>query len=99
MVAAMPSLTDDLPILLADFGVQCSYDGVQFKALLDEPDVIVQLQHADGHSRQYQLTYITSAVAPRRNQPITVGGQAYTVRQAPEQLSDGAFSRVMLSKA
>lgn len=91
-------MTEDLDAFLADFGVPCMADGVQFLGLLDQPDELVQLQRVSLHSRQYELTYITDRVALTRDQAVTVAGQAYTVREAPRQLDDGAFSRVLISK-
>jgi hypothetical protein len=89
---------EDLEAFLDDFGVPCQAGAVAFTGLLDQPDELVQLQRASAHSRQCQLTYITAAVSLTRDQAVTVKGAVYTVREAPRQIDDGAFSRVLLSK-
>jgi hypothetical protein len=89
---------EDLGAFLEDFGVPCRAGAVNFTGLLDQPDELMQLQRASAHSRQYELTYITTAVALTRDQEVTVNGVAYTVREAPRQVDDGAFSRALLSK-
>jgi hypothetical protein len=89
---------EDLEAFLEDFGVPCQAGAVDFTGLLDQPDELMQLQRASAHSRQYELTYITASVPLTRDQAVTVKGAAYTVREAPRQVDDGAFSRVLLSK-
>lgn len=91
-------MTEDLDAFLADFGVPCVADGVQFLGLLDQPDELVQLQRVSLQSRQYELTFITDRVTLHRDQAVTVAGQTYKVREAVRQLDDGAFSRVLISK-
>lgn len=92
------AFTEDLDVFLADMGVACVFGASSFKGLLDQPDEILSLPRADAHSRQYELTYITSQATLTRGQAGTVGGVAYTVREAPRQVDDGAFSAVLLSK-
>ena len=89
---------EDLEAFLEDFGKPCQAGAVAFTALLDQPDELMQLQRASVHSRQYELTYITTAVSLARDQAVTVNGAPYTVREAPRQIDDGAFSRVLLTK-
>lgn len=95
----MPAFDADLlDTFLADQGVPCVAGAVSFRGLLDQPDELLSLPRADAHSRQYELTYITGRVTLTRDQAVTVDGVAYTVREAPRQVDDGAFSAVLLSK-
>lgn len=98
-------MTFDQPAdFLADFGQACvatPTDGsqaVRFVGLLDQPTALLDLGRASAHSQQYELRYPTRAVQLVRDQAVTVAGVAYTVREAPRQLGDGAFSTVLLSK-
>ena len=90
---------EDLDVFLQDFGVVCTSGGVTFQGLLDEADRLVQMQRVNVSAREYELTFITDAVVLRREQTLTVAGKAYTVRQAPQQIDDGAFSTVLISPA
>lgn len=92
------SFAEDLSVFLADFGVPCIAGAAQFMGLLDQPDQLLDLQRASAHSRQYELTYRTAQAVLVRDQAVTVNGGAYTVREAPRQVDDGAFSRVLLTK-
>lgn len=92
------AFTEDTAAFLADWGRPCQAGAVSFTGMLDQPDELMQLQRASVHSRQYELTYRTSDVELQRSDAVTVDGQAYTVREAPRQVDDGAFSRVLLSK-
>lgn len=89
---------EDLAIFLADFGLPCTAGAVSFVGLLDQPDEILALGRADAHSRQYELTYRSDQVTLTRGQAVVVSFVAYTVREAPRQVGDGAFSRALLSK-
>ena len=89
---------EDEAAFLADMGLPCSAGGVAFVALFDQADAIVDLSRVGVHSRQYTLTYQSAAVTLRRDQAVTVNGAAYTVREAPQQLDDGAFTRAVISK-
>jgi len=90
---------DDLDAYLADMGEPCAAGAVSFVALFDQPDELLDLTRANVHTREYLLTYKTSAVTLGRGQTVTVNGAPYTVREAPRQVNDGAFSRVLISKA
>lgn len=92
------AFAEDPSPFLAEFGVPCSAGAVQFTGLLDQPDELLSLPRANAHSRQYELTYTTAAVTLTRDQAVTVNALAYTVREAPRQVDDGVFSRVLLSK-
>lgn len=89
---------EDLDAFLADFGLPCVAGATVFTGLLDQPDEILELARAAVHSREFDLTYRTSAVTLARGAALTVAGVAYTVREVPRQRDDGAFSRVRLSK-
>jgi hypothetical protein len=92
------ALVEDLDEFLRDFGVPCTSGASSFLGLLDQPDELMDLQRVGAHSRQYELSYRTSAVALARDASVVVAGAAYTVREASRQVGDGAFSRVLLSK-
>lgn len=89
---------EDLDVFLADFGVPCIAGAQQFVGLLDQPDELLTFPRADAHSRQYELTYRGDKASLSRDQAVSVNGVAFTVREAPRQVDDGAFSRVLLSK-
>lgn len=91
-------VAEDLPVFLLDFGVPCIAGVSSFVGILDQPDEIEQLGYAPVQSTDYTLTYITAQAVLRRGDPISVNGVPYTVREAPRQQDDGAFSRVLLSK-
>jgi hypothetical protein len=92
------ALVEDLDAFIDDFGVPCSAGAVQFTGLLDQPDELMDLQRITAHSRQYLLTYKTAAVTLTRDAAVSVNGVGYTVREAPRQVDDGAFSRALLTK-
>lgn len=92
-------MTEDLDAFLAHFGVPCHADGTAFLALLDQPDELLQLGRAGAHTRQYELTYRSDAVALMRDTVVTVQDVEHTVREAPRQIDDGAFSRVLLTRS
>lgn len=89
---------EDLDAFLADFGLPCVAGVVSFTGILDQPDEVLNLTHADALSREYDLTYKTAAVTLTRGGALTVDGVAFTVREAPRQIDDGAFTRARLSK-
>ena len=89
---------EDLSVFLADFGVPCIFGAQQFLALPGEPDELVNLQRASGHSREYSITYRTDQATLARGAAGTVDGVAYTVREVPRQLGDGAFTQAMLTR-
>lgn len=92
------AFTEDLDFFLADFGKPCGAGAVAFTALVDQPDEVMDLGRASGVSRQYQLTYRTTAVTLTRGQAVTVDGVAHTVREVPRQVDDGAFTVAITSK-
>ena len=91
-------MAENLDAFLAHFGVPCLADSVPFLGLLDQPDELQQLARVGAHTRQYELTYRSDAVALVRDQAVVVKGVPHQVREAPRQIGDGAFSRVLLSR-
>lgn len=89
---------EDLSIYLMDQGVQCSVGGVGFLGLLAQPDTVMDLQRASAHSRQYELTYITTEAQIIRETVVLISGVSYKAREAPRAMGDGAFSSVLLTK-
>lgn len=63
-------MAENLDAFLAHFGVPCLADSVPFLGLLDQPDELQQLSRVGVHSRQYELTYRSDAVALARDQAI-----------------------------
>lgn len=91
-------MAEDLDAFLADFGLPCQADGTAFLGLLDQPDEVMQLGRAGAHSRQVELTYRSDAVALARDAVVVVKSLPHQVREAPRQIGDGAFSRVLLTR-
>jgi hypothetical protein len=89
---------EDLDAFLADFGVPCMAASVAFLGLLDQPDELMQLGRAAASSRQYELTFRSDAVALARDAVVLVRGTEHVAREAPHQIGDGAFSRVLLTR-
>lgn len=85
-------------LFLRNFGKPCLAHGAQFLGLLDQPDAIQQMQRVKVHTREYELTYISEAVALSVGDSVSVNGSPYTVREAPRQLDDGVFSVALLTK-
>ena len=84
---------------LADFGVDLVGPGaVGFRALLDQPDDLLSLGDVNAISRQYSASFATADITLTRGDTVTQGAVAYTVREKPRQIGDGAFSQVLLSK-
>lgn len=92
------AIVEDLDAFLADFGVPCVFGSSSFVALLDQEDDVLELPRAGTLSRQYAITFRTSQASLTRGQAGTVNGVAYTVREAPRQVDDGAFSRCTLTR-
>lgn len=92
-------MEEDLDAFLDDFGLPCMAEGTSFMGLLDQPDELLQVARAGAHSRQTLLTYRSDAVELAREVPVLVKGVAHVVREAPRQLGDGAFSRVLLTRS
>lgn len=98
--------TEDTSAYLADFGVACTGPGaVAFRALFDQPDVLVQLVEARNHSREFEIRHITTAITLARNDavqvadPVSGSTLSFTVREPSRRLGDGMFSSVILTRA
>lgn len=79
--------------------VACVKGGVSFIGLLDAPDLL--LEQGAGppvRTRQFDLTFRSSAVTLAPRDAVTVAGVAYSVRDWPRQQDDGALSIVRLSQ-
>lgn len=92
------AFAEDTSAFLADFGLPCVAGSTSFRGVLNQPDELLNLQRVHVHSRQYELVYRSADVDLARVQALTVDGQAYTVREAPRQVDDGVFCKVLLSK-
>lgn len=90
--------TEDPAVFLADWGVPCVFGASSFLALLDQPDSATLLEPAHVMSREYELRYITAQAVLTRQQTGTVNGVAFKVREAPQQVADGVFSTVRVTK-
>lgn len=90
------ALTEIPDVFLADFGVTVTDGTTTAKGILDMPSEVI----AGGMviTTDYALT-VKSADFPalKYDDPLTVNGVAYTVRESKLQ-DDGAFSVVYLSK-
>ncbi len=95
------AFSENLDVFLADFGVACTIGAATIKAILDQPDQVEELGNASGISREYELTARTSDLQNAnvaRGSTVVIASQSYTVRRAPTQIADGAFSSVLMSK-
>jgi hypothetical protein len=90
--------TESPAVFLADFGVPCVANWQTFQGILSQPDSISSLEPAHIQTREYTLRFATADAAPTRGKTINVNGLDYTVREAPQQIDDGVFSTVLLSK-
>ena len=83
---------------LADFGLPCIFGAASFLGILDQADEVQDFAPAKARSRQYTLRYASAQAVLTRGLAGTVAGVAYTVREAPDQVGDGLFSTVLLTK-
>lgn len=90
--------TEDIAVFLADFGVPCSANGTDFKAIFDQPDDLVGFSGADVVSRSYAITYITTDISLSKEDTVIVNGTTYKVRQSPQMQDDGATTQALLKK-
>ena len=90
------TITEDLDIFLADFGVSCTAGAVTANGILDMPSQIL----SDGMvlSTDYTLTARASNFGSLiRGNSITIDGAAYTVRETM-LIDDGKFVQIALQK-
>ncbi len=91
------ALSEDLNQFLDDFGLSCTAGAVSALGILDMPGRVLA---ADGMviSTDYVLTAKASDFGSLRyGDSISVGGTAYTVREAL-LIDDGAFVELSLQK-
>jgi hypothetical protein len=92
------AFVEDTSAFLLDFGVNCTAGSVSFLGILDMPDSEFAANIGMVQSRDYKLTYLTSAINLKGGDAISVNNVAYKVRSAPNTTDDGAFTEAMLSK-
>lgn len=92
-------MQENLDVFLKDFGVSCSANGVDFRALLDQPDEMLQMAGVNVKSTMYQLTVRTSDVglaSISSGTAMVASGISGVVRDVVS-LDDGAFCNVSFS--
>lgn len=97
------NLTNDLVVMLNDFGVSVALSSApqtQTKALVDSADEAVM---ANGNpspfiGRSVVLTLRTGALDVREGTELTFGGHRYVVREK-YQIEDGLLTRLLVVKA
>lgn len=88
---------DDLPVFLADFGVDATVAAVTHKVIFNKPDAVI----FDGmqSSNDFTIRYLTSDFPAMHDKTaITVNGTAYKIRGEPLLITDGKFSLASLHK-
>jgi len=93
------AFTEDSSQFLADFGVSCNANGVDFLALFDIPDNDFHVGNATFQSREYKITYLTSAINLKTADVVTINGDGYFLRNYPNTVDDGNWTEAMLSKS
>jgi hypothetical protein len=93
------AFVEDNSQYLADFGVVCVSGGVTFTALFDQPDTDFNVGNATFQSREYKITYLTSAVNLKTADVVIVSGANYFLRNYPNTVDDGTWCEAILSKS
>jgi hypothetical protein len=91
---------ENLSVFLADFGVPCSANSVNFVGVLDMPSELIGLGHGDVVSNAYTLLVQTTdgqAAGLASGVAVTANGVVYVVRERLLE-DDGAFTRFTLRK-
>lgn len=92
------AIVEDPADFLDDFGVTVTANGTTGLGILDTPGEYIHNERAI--SVEYLLRAETSKFGDLAyNDPITVDGGSYTVREQPLMIDDGTFCLVLLSKA
>jgi hypothetical protein len=91
-------MPEDLDIFLSEDGLPCVFGAQSFLGILDQPAQVLDFEPARVQTIEYELRFISTQASLSRGESGTVGGIAYTVRSAPRQVGDGAFSLVTLTK-
>jgi len=85
---------------LADFGEACVVGSVHFKAILDAPQEIVDVETGLSIvSDENELRYATSDVTIQKGTSVTVGTRNFVARDWPRRMDNGVFSVVKLAEA
>ena len=88
---------DDLPIFLADFGVNATVLGVTHQVIFNKPDTL--LFDDMQATADYTIRYLSADFPTLRDgTAIIVDGNAFKIRGEPLQVSDGRFSMASLRK-
>lgn len=92
-------MPEDLDLFLSEDGLPCVFGAQSFLGILDQPAQVLDFEPTKVQTIEYELRFITSQASLTRGETGTVAGVAYSVRSAPRQIGDGAFSLVTLTKA
>lgn len=85
---------EDLSVFVADFGSDATLDGVDVRVVFDDQTVDDLDVLTDQPS-----ALIVASINAARGQVLAIGGSSYTVREVVKQPPDGAFVRLMLTRA
>lgn len=94
-------MEEDLDTFLEDHGVPCMFGAAPFLGILEQPDVDIPIGRHNTTSTMYALTIKSALIAQtgmKNGSAITVDGVRYVVRD-PQQLDDGAFTQLNISKS
>lgn len=88
---------DDLPIFLADFGVNATAGGITRKVLFNKPDATM-FEDAQV-TGDYQIRYLKSEFPDlHHGTAIEVDGASYHIKGEPMALGDGRFMQAGIKK-
>jgi hypothetical protein len=93
-------IQEDLDAFLADHGVEFKVGAVPLVGILDKVDTELDIGKVRTTSTTYTLLVKSSVVLTyslRNGSEITIGDSRYAVRE-PEQVDDGAFTQLNLTK-
>ena len=93
------AFVEDNSQYFADFGVSCVSGGVTFSALFDMPDNDFNVGNATFQSREYKITYLTSAINLKTADVVVIAGANYFLRNYPNTIDDGTWCEAVLSKS
>lgn len=90
---------DETAPFLADFGKPVVFGAIMGLGILDQPNRDINLAGIGVMATDFTLTFATADFPGLvEGENISVDGVGYQVREGPDQLDDGVFSRVMLKK-
>ena len=88
---------DDLPVFLADFGVDATVASVTHQVIFNKPDAVVFDDMQTSHD--FTIRYMTVDFPNLHDgTAITVEGGSFKIRGEPLLLADGKFSLASLRK-